>query len=109
MRTDYWLYVLAVVCFIIAALPYVNELLRLESTMSLTFTVIFAALGLIFLILGYSSRPMPVISIIEAPKPTRPPSPPPAQPPTAEPAKLEEKKAKAKPEPKKTKRRRKKA
>ncbi len=81
MRTDYGLYALAIICFIIAALPYYYtnvipaDLLRLDYFASVALTVIFAALGLISIILGYSQRPKPTISIPEAPKPAIPPSP----------------------------------
>ena len=120
MRADFGLYVVAVICFIIAALPYTNELLILDHPMNLTLTVIFAASGLIFAILGYALRPKPIISVLEAPKPALPPSPPPAPPPTpteettaappAEPAPLTlPQEETAKPERQKPKTRRKKA
>ncbi len=128
MRADFGLYVVAVICFIIAALPYTTELLILDPPMNLTLTVIFAASGLIFAILGYALRPKPIISIPEARKPALPPSPPPAPPPTEEAitipspaptslptppqketAKLERKKPKAKTRQKRTRKRRKKA
>lgn len=74
MRTDFGLYTLAVIFFIIAALPYTDfipvEVLRLHHPVDLTVTVIFAALGLISIILGYSKRPKPRIFVPEAPKPT---------------------------------------
>ncbi|MFQ6074299.1 MAG: hypothetical protein ACE5KC_03670 [Candidatus Bathyarchaeia archaeon] len=131
MRADYGFYVVAIICFMIAALPYTNviseELLKPGSAMSITVTAIFAALGLISIILGYSQRPKPIITIPEAPKPALPPSPPHALPPTEEttaaslseltpptPAqeetvKPERKKPKAKTRRKRTRRRRKKA
>lgn len=127
MRADFGLYVVAVICFIIAALPYTNELLILDHPMNLTLTVIFAASGLIFAILGYALRPKPIISIPEARKPALSPSPPPAPspreevitvpspaptpptPPQEETAKPERKKPKAKTKRKRTRRRRKKA
>jgi hypothetical protein len=62
----------------IAALPYTNivpeELLTPGSFPSIAVTVIFVASGLISIILGYSQRPKPIISIPEAPKPALPPS-----------------------------------
>ncbi len=131
MRTDYGLYIVAIICFIIATLPYTNviseELLTPSSFPSITITVIFAALGLIFAILGYALRPKPIISIPEAPKPALPPTPPSALPPTEETtatlpsepapltppqeeaAKLERKKPKAKTRRKRTRRGRKEA
>jgi len=80
---DFGLYVVAIICFIIAALPYTNvvsvDLLKLEYPMNLTLTVVFAALGLVLIILGYSQRPKPIISIPEAPKQGFSPTSPPAQ------------------------------
>jgi len=89
MRADYGLYVLAITCFVIAALPYYanvisEELLQLGSFPSIVLTVIFAALGLISIIVGYSLRPKPIISILEPSKPSLPSSPPPALPPSEE-------------------------
>ncbi|MFQ6073784.1 MAG: hypothetical protein ACE5KC_01060 [Candidatus Bathyarchaeia archaeon] len=129
MRADYGLYIVAVICFIVAGLvslrtfpQYLPELTTFEGT---AITVIFAASGLIFVILGYAARPKPIVSIPEAPKPAIQPSPPPAQqtaeeamaipspaptlpaPPQEEPAKPETEKPKAKTRRKKTRRRRK--
>jgi len=131
MRADYGLYVVAIICFIIAGLvlleavpQYLPEPTTFEAT---AMTVIFAASGLIFAILGYALRPKPIISIPEAPKPSLPPSSPPALPPTEETTatppseptpplpsqeettKPEEKKPKPKTRRKRTKKRRKKA
>jgi len=129
MRTDFGLYIAAVICFIIAALPYTNvisvDLLKLDYPVNLTLTVIFAALGLILIILGYSQRPKPIISIPEAPKPTLTPpqpaqmsqektpnasisAPAPPTPPQEEIAKPESKKTTTKTRRKRTRRRRKK-
>jgi len=76
MRSDFGLYAVAIIFFVIAALPYEVpvsiELLRLEYPMNLTLTVIFVTLGLISIILGYSKRPKPVIFVPETPKPTQP-------------------------------------
>ncbi len=84
MRADYGLYAVAVICFLIAALPYMNvvsgELLTLDAFTSTVFTVVFVALGLILIILGYSQRPKPVIFIPE----TTPSAPPLALPPSKE-------------------------
>jgi hypothetical protein len=133
MRADYGLYAVAIICFIIAGLPYYytnfvsQEVLKLDSPISITLTVIFTALGLISIILGYSQRPKPIISIPEAPQPTLPPSPPALQPPeettevqVSEPtsplsiqeeetAKLERKKPQTRTRRKRTRRRRRKA
>ncbi len=84
MRADYGLYVVAIICFIIAGLilleavpQYLPELVTFEGTV---IAVISTALGLIFVILGHALRPKPIISIPEAPKPALPPSSPPAAP-----------------------------
>ncbi|MGD8507114.1 MAG: hypothetical protein PVF15_10700 [Candidatus Bathyarchaeota archaeon] len=106
MRADYGFYILALVCFVIAALvifeavPYLPELGTFEAT---ALTVISAALGLIFAILGYALRPKPIISILETPKPESQPIPSSVLPPTEETAKPETKTKR-----KRTKRRRKK-
>ncbi len=88
MRADYGLYIVAIICFIIAGLVILEaapEYLPKPATFEATaLTVIFAALGLISAILGYALRPKPIISIRETHKPTSPPSPPPALPPTEE-------------------------
>ncbi len=85
MRADFGLYVLAMICFIIAGLvildavpQYLPEPETFEAT---SMTVIFAALGLIFAILGYALRPKAIISIPEPSKPVLPPSPPSVLPP----------------------------
>ncbi|MDH5782556.1 MAG: hypothetical protein OEZ35_02665 [Candidatus Bathyarchaeota archaeon] len=88
MRADYGLYIVAIICFIIAGLvlleavpKYLPEPATFEAT---AMTVIFTALGLIFAILGYALRPKPIISITKAHKPALPPSPPSTLPPTDE-------------------------
>lgn len=122
MRLDYGFYVVAIICFVIAALPYYysnvvhEELLQPGSFTSTALTVVFSALGLISVILGYSLRPKPIISVPKAPEPTLPPSPPSALPYTEEPmvappsetAKTEEKKTDTETRRKKSGRRRKK-
>lgn len=107
MRADFGLYVLAIICFIIAGLvildavpQYLPEPQTFEAT---SITVISAALGLIFVILGYALRPKPIISIPGPSKPVLPPSPPREE--TAEP---EKEKPRTKTRRKSTKRRRKK-
>ncbi len=114
MRVDYGFYVVAVICFIIAALPYMNvisqEFLSPSSFPSTALTVVFAALGLISIILGYSMRPKPIISIREPPEPAPPPSEPaPLTPPQEETAKPERKKTQGKTRRKKTRGRKEKA
>ena len=118
MRADYGLYVLAIICFIIAALPYYYPNVISEELTRIALTVIFAALGLISIILGYSLRPKPIISTLEAPKPALPPSeetaeaplsaPTPSTPPQEETVKPEREKPKAKARRKRTRERRKK-
>lgn len=80
MRADYGLYVLAIICFIIAGLVLLNavpQYLPKPATFEATgMTVIFAAIGLIFAILGYALRPKPIISIRETILPAPPSSPP---------------------------------
>ncbi len=84
MRADYGLYVVAIICFIIAGLilleavpQYLPELVTFEGTV---IAVISTAFGLIFVILGRALRPKPIISIPETPKPALPPSSQPAAP-----------------------------
>lgn len=127
MRADYGLYILAIICFAIAGLVLLNvapQYLPEPATFEATaFTVIFTALGLIFVVLGYALRPKPIISVMETAKPAPPLPPPPAQPPTettatqpsepAPPTPPREETAKAEEKPKagrrRTKKRRKKA
>jgi hypothetical protein len=119
MRTDFVLYVVAVMFFVIATLPYIDfvsaELHRLDYPLNLTLTVIFVAMGLITLIIGYSKRPRPIIFVPETPKPTtpspEPPEPAREEPPTApvsEPAEPKKEKRSTRTR-RKTRRRRKKA
>lgn len=129
MRTDFGLYVMALICFIIAGLVFlkaVPQYLPDPATFEATaMTVIFAAAGLIFAILGYASRPKPTIYIPETRKQTlTTPSPPapsteetkeaqgseqaPPTPPSEETAELERKKPRTRTRRKRTRRRRKK-
>ena len=122
MRSDFGLYTVAIVCFIIASLVPLRifpQLPPIETFPGTAITVIFTALGLIFIIVGYSLRPKPVILIPEQQPPT-PPSPAvpvketPATPspiiePEKESVKLEKKKPKPKTRRKRTRRKRKKA
>ncbi len=73
MRLDYGLYIVAVAWFIIVGLvlsegvqQWLPDPMTFEGTVV---TVISAALGLIFAILGYALRPKPVISPPEVSKP----------------------------------------
>lgn len=87
MRLDYGLYIVSVAWFIIVGLvlsegvqQWLPDPMTFEGTVV---TVISAALGLIFAILGYALRPKPVISTPEVSKPniqlTRPAVLPPAE------------------------------
>ena len=122
MRSDFGLYAVAVICFIIASLIPLKispQLPAIETFPGTAITVIFTALGLIFIILGYSLRPKPIISIPEQPPPTPPPpsaplketpvTPPPRIEPERESVKPEKKKPRPKTRRKRTKRKRKKA
>jgi hypothetical protein len=78
MRSDYVLYVVAVICFIIAGV-FIAGAIQLEATMSLVVTAVFFILGIIFAVGGYSLRPraaapMPTVS---QPLPVEPSLPPP--------------------------------
>lgn len=80
MRSDYGLYVVAIICFIIAGMVILGanpQYLPHPTTFEATaMTVILTALGLILAILGYALRPKPTISIPEPAKPASPPAPP---------------------------------
>src|SRR3990170_5143330 len=87
MRSDYVLYVIAVICFIIAGV-FVAGTIPLEATMSLAATAVFFILGIIFAVGGYALRPkvaapMPMVS---HPSPVEP------SPPQPEPSPLVEEK-----------------
>jgi outer membrane biosynthesis protein TonB len=90
MRSDYVLYVIAVICFIIAGV-FVAGTIPLEATMSLAATAVFFILGIIFAVGGYALRPkvaapMPMVS---QPSPVEP------SPPQPEPSPLVEEKVEA--------------
>jgi outer membrane biosynthesis protein TonB len=93
MRSDYGLYLIAIICFIIAGV-FLAAAVRPYSEISVSGIVLFAALGIIFALVGYSVRPkviMPTRAVPEAPQaaaPTPEPTPPP-QPPEA-PERVEE-------------------
>lgn len=56
MKSDLAMYVIAIACFILAAVT-VSEFFVKEELMKYTLTVAFAALGIIFLGVGYTLRP----------------------------------------------------
>jgi len=72
MRTDYILYIVAVICFIIAAGVYAT----LQLTLSMETTVaVLIVIGIIFIVSGYALRPskQPAMAPIEtAMPPTKP-------------------------------------
>jgi len=79
MRSDYSLYIVALICFIIAgALLAVG----LEQTLRVVSASIFVILGILFAAAGYALRPRVVAKAPEAPPlPVTEPSPPPTPPP----------------------------
>jgi len=86
MRSDYSLYIVALICFIIAGV-ILADAIGMEQTMSQVSIVIFTILGLLFIAGGYTLRPKalgkvpetPTISTIET-TPTSTPTPtPPAE------------------------------
>jgi hypothetical protein len=90
MRSDYVLYVIAVICFIIAGV-FVAGTIPLEATMSLAATVVFFILGIIFAVGGYALRPKVAapIPMVSQPSPVEP------SPPQPEPSPLVEEKVEA--------------
>ena len=76
MRTDYPLYIVAIVCFIIAVYAYAAPLTRATDL----YLYVLAVLGIVFLGLGYITRPKQatISSAVSAPsKPSElPPTPP---------------------------------
>jgi len=70
MRSDYALYTVAIIFFIITGIALALELPQLETSVSVVATVV---LGLLFIGLGYSQRPKTKAMAIEAPSvPTAP-------------------------------------
>lgn len=85
MRLDYVLYVVGVICFIIAGV-FVADAVNLSTTdLDLAATAVFFILGLIFAVGGYASRPKVAATMPPISKPTTvEPSPPPQIPPVEE-------------------------
>jgi predicted flap endonuclease-1-like 5' DNA nuclease len=82
MRSDYALYLVAIIFFVITAMSFALELAELERNV---WVVTTAILGIFFIGLGYTQRPQPRPIAIK----TTPPTPPPAAPtpaPTSPPA-----------------------
>lgn len=69
MRSDYALYIVAVIFFIITGISFALGLAEFERNL---WVVTTAILGLLFIGLGYSQRPKPKATTIEAPPPTPP-------------------------------------
>lgn len=64
MRSDYGLYVVAVICFIVAVLFPAGTVpeYRFEQPMGQVATAIFLILGITFAVVGYSTRPKASLS-----------------------------------------------
>jgi len=70
MRSDYALYTVAIIFFIITTVTFALEMSEFERSVSVVTTVV---LGLLFIGLGYYQRPKPEATAIEAiPVPTAP-------------------------------------
>lgn len=70
MRSDYALYTVAIIFFIITTVTFALEMTEFERSVSVVTTVV---LGLLFIGLGRSQRPKPEATTIEAPPvPTTP-------------------------------------
>lgn len=61
MRSDYTLYVIAIICFLLAAIVLVEYTQYLEAVVGTALTVILVILGLIFAGVGYSQRPKGIL------------------------------------------------
>jgi len=86
MRSDYGLYVVAVICFIIAGIFLTSAIpeYTLEETMGKAAIAIFLVLGILFAVGGYALRPKVAVPTPRAPpplpaEPVPPPSPPPVE------------------------------
>jgi len=75
MRSDYALYLVAIIFFIITGMSFALELAEFERNM---WVVTTAILGLLFIGLGYTQRPKPRPMAIKAPPPSSPSAAPPA-------------------------------
>lgn len=87
MRSDYGLYVVAVICFIIAGIFLTSAVpeYTLADTMGAAAIGIFLVLGILFAVGGYALRPKVSVPTPKAPLPSRAePSPPPSPPPVEE-------------------------
>jgi hypothetical protein len=69
MRSDYGLYVVAVICFVLAAV-FASSIVsgyELSTASGITVTVVFSLIGIIALAVGYSARPR---AMMPPPEPT---------------------------------------
>jgi hypothetical protein len=73
MRSDYGLYVVAVICFILAAVFASSTVpgYELSTASGITVTVVFSLIGIIALAVGYSARPK---AMMPPPEPTPAPA-----------------------------------
>jgi len=86
MRSDYVLYVVAVICFIIAGVFVANAIQLATTDMNLAATAVFFILGIVFAVGGYTLRPkvaVPMPTLSQLP-PVEPSLPPPQLPPVEE-------------------------
>ena len=83
MRTDYSLYVVALICFIIAGV-FLAEPKVIGEQMNTVAIAIFAILGILLAAGGYVLRPKVAAPTPRAPPPPIEPSPPPSLPPVEE-------------------------
>jgi len=67
MRSDYTLYAVAIIFFVVTIMAFALELAEFERNL---WVVTTAILGLLFIGLGYTQRPRPTIPTIKAPPPT---------------------------------------
>jgi len=72
MRSDYALYVVAIIFFVITVISFALELAEFERNL---WVVTTAILGLLFIGLGYSQRPKSQMTVIETPLAAPAPSP----------------------------------
>jgi len=84
MRSDYGLYVVAVICFMIAGVFLASAVpgYTPEQTLGQMVIAIFVILGILFSAGGYTLRPKVVVLTPKAPPPS--PAPPPTPPPVEE-------------------------
>jgi outer membrane biosynthesis protein TonB len=95
MRSDYGLYGVAVICFVLAAV-FAASLVpgySLSEALGIAVTVVFLLIGVIAAVVGYSARPKAIMPIQEpapAPTPTTPVTEEPTTPPPPPPTPIEE-------------------